>query len=171
MKTVSKKEARIKAGRKMIKALKDRGVKQETRLALIQMLVPVGLMRAEEELRQEAERLAGRRYARGKENGWWGSNPGYVYLGDQKVTVEVPRVRNRRTNREVPLSSYEGLQNPSMIDELMLNRVLKGLSERKYEEAAIRTGATFGINKSSVSRRFVRAAGNRRRPRSSRCGT
>jgi hypothetical protein len=38
MKTVSKKEARIKAGRKMIKALKDRGVKQETRLALIQML-------------------------------------------------------------------------------------------------------------------------------------
>ena len=163
MKTVSKKEARIKAGRKMIKALRDRGSKQETRLALIQMLVPVGLMRAEEELRLEAEQLAGRRYARGKENGWWGSNPGYVYLGDQKVTVEVPRVRNRRTNREVSLSSYEGLQNPTVIDELMLNRVLKGLSERKYEEAAIRTGATFGINKSSVSRRFVRATGRKLR--------
>lgn len=163
MKKVAKKTARIKAGKKMIRTLKEKGVNQQARLALIQMLVPVGLVAAEDEMEQEALALAGPRYERGKANSGWGSNPGSVYLADQKVSLLVPRVRNRQTNREIPLRSHQQLQNPGVIDEVVLKRVMKGLSQRAYGETALEVPATFGISKSSVSRRFIRASAKKLR--------
>jgi transposase-like protein len=163
MKKVANKSGRIKAGRELIRALRERGGGEESRLAAIQALVPVGLLAGEWEMRREARRLSGKRYARGKQNGAWGENAGFIYLGDQAVSVVVPRVRNRRTNQEVPLRSYQRLQDPGLIDQVVLNRVLKGLSQRSYEEAAIQTPATFGIKKSSVSRRFIKASGKKLR--------
>lgn len=163
MKKVANKWKRIKAGRKLIETLRDRGGDQESRLAAIQALVPVGLLASEWEMKREARRLSGRPYARGKENGPWGANPGFIYLGDQAVSVVVPRVRNRRTNQEVPLTIYQRLQHPGLINQVVLNRVLKGISQGSYEEAAIQTPATFGIKKSSVSRRFIKASGKKLR--------
>lgn len=163
MKKIANKSKRIKAGRKMIKALRERGGDEESRLAAIQALVPVGLLASEWAMKREARHLSGRPYARGKENGAWGANSGFIYLGDQAVSVLVPRVRNRRTNQEVPLMSYQRLQHPGLIDQAVLNRVLKGISQRNYEGAAIQTPATFGIKKSSVSRRFIKASGKKLR--------
>lgn len=163
MKKIAKKAKRIKAGRELIEGLRAKGGDQESRWAAIQALVPVGLLASEWEMKREARRLSGRPHARGKENGPWGMNPGYIYLGDQAVSVMVPRVRNRRTNEEIPLRSYQRLQHPGLIDEVILKRVLKGISQRNYEEAAIQTPATFGIKKSSVSRRFIKASGQKLR--------
>src|SRR5262245_55348635 len=64
----------------------------ELKMAAIQMLIPLGLAKVQEELLGEAQRLAGTPYGRGKTYGSWGQNPGSVYLGDQKVAVEVPRI-------------------------------------------------------------------------------
>ena len=162
-KKVAKKSGRIKAGRRRIARWGEDGVRQEGRWKMIRMLGPVGLGMAEKEMEAEAGRWVGRRYARGKTHGPWGSNAGSIYLGDQKVSVRVPRVRNRGSNEEVVLWSYQALQNPGTIDELVFRRVLKGLSQRCYEEAALGIPATFGISKSSVWRRFVKASGKRLR--------
>src|SRR5207244_3434111 len=119
MKKVAKKAQRIKAGEAMVRVLDRRGaVDREARLALIQFSIPVSLVAAVKEMKEEAEELAGQRYARGKINGPWGSNDGSIYLADQKVSVVVPRVRNRRTNQEISLPSYERLQHPGLIDEM-----------------------------------------------------
>lgn len=142
----------------MIRRFKNEREPLAVRLGLMQMLIPVGLVAVEEQMQAEVQALAGARYERGSGVDRWGYNGGSVYLGDQKVSVRVPRVRDRQTNREVPLNSYRGLQNPQMIDELTLRRVLKGLSQRSYEEAAIRIPATFGIRKNSVSKRFIKAS-------------
>src|SRR5208283_4917226 len=122
MARVSKKGLRIKQ-QKAFKELTEEDLRREARAAMIQELIPLGLAVVNEELQQEFEGLVGRKHARGKPMGPWGSNRGSVYLGDQKVAVEVPRVRQRATNQEVPLAMYESLQNPRVIDGLVLNRV------------------------------------------------
>jgi len=132
------------------------------RVAMIQALIPLGLMAVEEELAAEVERLAGKRYAHtGSTIKRWGSNRGSVFLGDQRVSVKVPRVRDAVAGREVGLNSYQALRDPGVIDNAVLGRVLNGISARKYEKVAMMVPETFGIKKSSVSRRFVKAARNK----------
>jgi transposase-like protein len=86
-----------------------------------------------------------------------------VYLGDQKVSIKVPRVRNRETNEEVPLSSYQQLQDPGIFNEVAYQRVINGLSQRKYARAALQVPETLGISKSSLSKRFVRESAEKLR--------
>ena len=60
--------------------------------------------------------------------------------------------------KEVPLDSSQCFQNPRSIDEVVFKRLIKWVSPRKYENAALEVPATFGIKKSSVSRKFIRAS-------------
>ena len=130
-----------------------------TRIELIQMLIPVGLQAIEEELQSEVSKLAGARYTRTHPDlKRWGCNEGSVFLGDQKMPIAVPRVRDILQGKEVPLSSYRDFQNPRSIDEVVFKRLINGISTRKYEKAALEVPATFGIKKSSVSRKFIRAS-------------
>jgi len=132
----------------------------DSRALLIQMLIPIGLKAVEADLQAEVTRLVGERYRRDNEVDFkrWGSNPGAVCLGDQKASIEVPRVRNTVTNSEKPLESYKALQNPQAMNEMVLTRVLHGLSTRNYEQAVQQVPATFGISKSTVSKRFIQAS-------------
>jgi hypothetical protein len=69
----------------------------DTRIALIQALIPLGLKAVEETLQHEISDLAGERYSRGMgQNHYnrWGSQRGSVYLADQKIPIEVPRIRD-----------------------------------------------------------------------------
>lgn len=135
----------------------------ESRLSMIQMLIPLGLRAVEEELQAEVRGLVGggRHDRNGGDNKRWGQNPGSVFLGDQKVKINVPRVRDLRKGSEVRLKSYERLQDPRHLDELALARVINGVSQSKYERAAEQVPETFGIKKSSVSRKFIRASAKR----------
>lgn len=133
----------------------------QTKVALIQALIPVGLNAVAEELEDEVKRLAGEKYSRseGKPGHYrWGSQPGSVYLSDQKVGVSVPRVRNTVRNEEVSLESYHLLQQPRNTDEGVLRRILLGLSCRNYEGCAEAVPEAFGLSASTVSRRFIKAS-------------
>ena len=161
MKKIIKKGKRIKGkGRiRLNRELLDQGWESEGRLAMIQMLIPLGLAAVEEELQSEVVRIAGARYSRDLPRyKRWGRNGGSVYLGDQKVSIAVPRVRDVLNDNEVTLSCYRGLQNPRSIDEAVFKRVINGISARKYEKAALSVPETFGIKKSSVSRKFIKAS-------------
>lgn len=159
MKKVSKKREGINERRRrlMEEALAAEPAK-EARLAAIQMLIPVGLSAVNEALQREWAGLVGERYARGKEIGPWGSNRGSVYLGDQKVRVKVPRARRRSTREEVPLINYIRLQQPGLIEEMALKRVLSGVSQGNYAEAALTVPETFGITRDAVSKKWIRAS-------------
>jgi len=132
----------------------------DTRIALIQALIPLGLQAVEDVLHQEVQRLAGPWYARGDGASHlvrWGRQRGSVYLADQKLPMLVPRVRNQQAGIEVPLQSYQRLQHPRAADEGMLRRILCGLSCRDYRTAAEAVPEAFGLSRSSVSRRYIRA--------------
>lgn len=136
----------------------ERDMKRESRLAAIQALIPLGLKAVEAELQEEIMELAGGRYGRNGDVKRWGSHPGSVFLGDQKNKILVPRARNIVMNEEVPLATYERLQNPQMLDDMALSRVIHGMSQRNYERAATHVPETFGIKKTSICRRFIRAS-------------
>ena len=130
-------------------------------LAMIQALIPLGLRAVEEALQQEVSALAGARYARhGGAPGVvrWGQQAGSIFLADQKLPITVPRVRDQVARSEVPLATYATLQTPRALDTGLFRRVLGGISCREYEAAAEAVPAAFGLAKSSVSRRFVRAS-------------
>ena len=139
----------------------ERDLGRESRLAMIQMLIPLGLQSVERELQAEVLGLAGERHARGGKLDRWGSNPGSVYLGDQKVAIRVPRVRDHESDVEVPLEAYERLQSPRVIDDIVLARAINGISQGKYERAVLAVPETFGVKKTSVCRRFMRASAKR----------
>ena len=130
-----------------------------SRVTMIQMLIPLGLQAIQMELEKEVEMLAGKRYSHTEgPNQRWGSNPGSVYLGDQKVALRVPRVRNAEKNQEISLETYNDFQSERIIDDHILRRVINGISNRKYEKVVTEVPETFGIKKSSVSKKFVKAS-------------
>jgi transposase-like protein len=133
----------------------------EVRVEMIQALIPLGLEAVHEMLQGAVTELAGGRYQRGPADRRfyrWGSERGSVYLADQKVPVQVPRVRDRHADREVRLAAYERLQAPRGGDAQLLGRVLRGLGCRNYEETAALVPEVFGLSASTVSRRFKRAS-------------
>ena len=129
--------------------------------SLIQALIPLGLMAVGDCLKADVARLAGARYRRGDGLAGhvrWGRQRGSVYLADQKLPIQVPRVRNRLTGQEAPLETYTRLQRPRGADAGLFRRVLKGLSCRDYEGCAEAAPEAFGLSPSTVSRRFIRAS-------------
>lgn len=141
--------------------LDDGTVTTPVTLAMIQALIPLGLKAVEEALVQEVTALAGPRYGRTDahpEVVRWGAQRGSIYLADQKLAIQVPRVRDRRAQCEVPLATYATLQTPRAGDVGLFRRVLGGISCREYEAAAEAVPEAFGLARSSVSRRFIRAS-------------
>jgi transposase-like protein len=142
-------------------ALDDGTLTTPAALAMIQALIPLGLKAVEQALVAEVIALAGPRYQRGDAHPdvvRWGKQPGSIYLADQKLAITVPRVRDRAAAREVPLATYTALQTPRANDVGLFRRVLGGLSCREYEAAAEAVPEAFGLARSSVSRRFIRAS-------------
>ena len=126
----------------------------DVRVSMIQALIPAGLEAVNRELQKDVLSLAGAKHARGKENVRWGRQNGSVYLLDQKVPMEVPRLRNKRHNIEVPLPCYRKMQDPYHGDEQVFKKLLNGLSTHRYQESAELVPEVFGISASNLSKRF-----------------
>jgi hypothetical protein len=98
----------------------------DAKLALIQALIPLGLLAVAQELKREVIALAGERYSRkGGLPGVvrWSRQRGSVYLGEQKVAVTYRRLRDQAQNREIPLPTYQGLQQPHPADQGILLKI------------------------------------------------
>ncbi len=134
---------------------------QDSLIALIQALIPLGLQAVHETLEKEVTALAGARYSRtGGQPGVvrWSAQQGSVYLLDQKLPITYTRVRDRLRKTEVPLPTYRQLGEPRAADTGLFRKVLHGLSCRRYETCAEAVPEAFGLSASSVSRRFIRAS-------------
>jgi len=125
---------------------------------LIQMLIPLGLKAVNDELQAELAQLTGERYRHDGGAMRWGHQAGSIYLGDEKIRIEVPRVRDVVEGREISLESYGRFQRPRQMDEGVMKKVLLGLSCNRYEETARTIPEAFGISRSTVSRRTIRAS-------------
>ena len=74
-------------------------------------------------------------------------------MGDRKISVRHPRLRG--PGGEIPLESYETLKKPGAFSEELLNKILLGISARKYRETLLETAGAFGVSPGTVSRHVV----------------
>ena len=136
------------------------GFDVDAKVEMIRALVPLGLMHVQELLDDEVTELAGARHARkeslvrGRRHG---SNPGTVRLAGQRVPIRVPRVRSV-AGGEIPLRSYEAAREDGQVNDVLLKRVLYGISCRNYEAAAESVPGAIGLSSSTVSRSFIQAS-------------
>jgi transposase-like protein len=90
----------------------------------------------------------------------WGSEPGYCVLNGQKIPLQRPRVRDTR-QREVPLGSYEMMQRASLMDDSVWQKVMNGLTTRRYSDVVKELEQAYGIEKSTISEHFIEASRQR----------
>jgi len=126
----------------------------DVKVDFIQALIPLGLKAVGDMLKEEVESLAGPKKKHGKINTRWGSQDGSVYLRDQKIPIDVPRVRNKMNNIEVPLAAYQKMQQPYREDIQTFKKLLNGISTHKYRESAELVPEVFGLSASNMSQRF-----------------
>jgi putative transposase len=91
-----------------------------------------------------------------------GHGRGSVSLGGRRVPVERPRMRAVDGSGELPVPSYELFSSTEALGRMALERMLAGLSTRRYpvglEPVGTRTEQSArSTSKSAVSRRFVAA--------------
>jgi transposase-like protein len=90
-----------------------------------------------------------------------GHEDGAVTLGGRRVPVRRPRVRAADGGGEVGLPSYELFSSAEVLGRMALERMLAGLSTRRYgrglEPVGEQVEAAASTSRSAVSRRFVAA--------------
>jgi putative transposase len=89
-----------------------------------------------------------------------GHESGEVTLGGRRVAVERPRVRSADGAAEVRLQTYEYFADRDPLSKAVLERMLAGVSTRRYRRTQEPVGrgveqAARSTSKSSVSRTFV----------------
>lgn len=110
-------------------------------------------------MQAEVEELVGERSQRQAERtaNRWGTEKGYCVVMGQKVPVQRPRVRTT-DNREVRLGSYEMFHRGEPLTETVWEKLMLGLSTRKYGQAVREFTQAYGLEKSAVSEHFIEAS-------------
>jgi putative transposase len=110
-------------------------------------------------MQEEVRELVGERSQRQAERTAhrWGSERGYCVVMGQKVPVERPRVRST-DDQEVRLGSYAMFHRGEPLTETVWEKLMLGLSTRKYGQAVREFTEAYGLEKSAVSEHFIEAS-------------
>jgi len=109
-------------------------------------------------MQEEVRELVGERSRRlpDRTANRWGTEHGYCVVMGQKVPIERPRVRSEE--KEVRLGSYELFHRGEPLTETVWEKLMLGLSTRKYGEAVRQFTEAYGLEKSAVSEHFIEAS-------------
>jgi transposase-like protein len=89
-----------------------------------------------------------------------GHEPGEVTLGGRRVAVERPRARSADGRSELPLQTYAHFADRDQLSRVVLERMLAGVSTRRYRRTQEPVGSQVeqvarSTSRSAVSRTFV----------------
>jgi putative transposase len=128
----------------------------DTQHLLISAFLPPAVKAFIQELEREVTEVCGGRYEHGKANHRWGTQNGSIILGNQHVAIERPRVRSK-DGREVVLKTYSDFQNPALFEQAVFTEGIKKVSQRDYEKGVSKIANSFGLKKSQISKRWIKA--------------
>ena len=124
-----------------------------------ELIRQAGLQLMDLMMQAEVEALAGERSQRQAERtaSRWGSERGYCVVMGQKVPIQRPRVRTT-DDKEVRLGSYEMFHRGEPLTETVWEKLMLGLSTRKYGQAVREFREAYGLEKSAISEHFIEAS-------------
>jgi putative transposase len=131
----------------------------DVKIDLLQNHLSICQIIANQIMEEEVRQYTGLRYSRERPREVrycrWASNPGSIRVGDTKIPIRVPRIRNMDEGKFESLESYQRMKDMDAPTEQLIKAVLKGLSMRDYKSVIDHMGEGFGLSKSAVSERFV----------------
>jgi len=131
--------------------------------ALDEVMLDMGRMVAESIMLIEREELTGPDYYPTNPSlQKWAHEKGSIFIGDQKLKTQRPRLRDV-VHGEVPLKSYQALHSSGQFSEELLQKVLRGISAQKYGETVIEAANAFGVSPTAVSNKIVELTGQKLR--------
>ena len=133
----------------------------ELQIELRSFASSAGLFVMKELMQLETDHRAGAPYERHTDIDRWGTQLGFVRLAGQKLAVERPRMRSKSKGVDVPLETYKAFQNPEHTSEQVYERLIGGLSTRRYERTVDDMLEGYGVSRSAVSRQMVEATAAR----------
>jgi putative transposase len=124
-----------------------------------ELIRQAGLQLMELLMEEEVKQLTGERSRPmpGRTANRWGRERGYCVVMGQKVPVERPRVRSTE-DREIRLGSYEMFHRGEPLTETVWEKLMLGLSTRKYGKVVREFTEAYGLEKSAVSEHFIEAS-------------
>ncbi|HVI79246.1 MAG TPA: IS256 family transposase [Candidatus Acidoferrum sp.] len=128
-----------------------KGVGELIRQAGLQLMDLLMQEEVREVVGERSQRQAERRANR------WGVEHGYCVVMGQKVPIERPRVRTT-DDKEVRLGSYEMFHRGEPLRETVWEKLMLGLSTRKYGQAVRQFTEAYGLEKSAISEHFIEAS-------------
>jgi putative transposase len=128
--------------------------------SLTSFATEMGLKVATLLLEDEVNQRCGERYERVPERTVtrYGHQGGVAVIAGQKLPIVRPRMRYTRQCGEADLETYARLQSPEAMPESVLKRLVRGVSCRDYQGVVELAREGFGVQRSSVSRSFVKAS-------------
>jgi transposase-like protein len=132
------------------------------REGLLALSVGVGLGVLAELMEEEVVEVVGHKgkHDRGRVAVRHGRKAGEVTLGGRRVGVKRPRVRSADGSGELPLATYRHFADRDPLARVVLERMLAGVSTRRYGRVQEPIGKELeqharSVSKSSISRAFV----------------
>lgn len=116
------------------------------------------LSTAVELIEQDMIRLCGDPFARKKKGLCHRGGSEFTSLMVDGAKMSFRKPRARKNGREVDLPTLSALRDQDLLDQQMLDRLLRGVSTRNYGAVINGFSDKTGISKSSVSRAFKRAS-------------
>jgi transposase-like protein len=139
-------------------------IAESAKEGLLALAVGTGMQVMAAMFAEDAERLCGPdgKHNPGRTGYRHGSEAGSVTLGGRRVPVTRPRVRAADGSGELHLPSYDLFSSTEILGRMALEKMLAGLSSRRYGHGLEPAGqaveeAAAATSKSAVSRRFVAA--------------
>jgi len=131
----------------------------EIQMELFSHITEISKLIANQFFQDEVHQKAGSRYERvsreEQKYSRWGSNPGSIQIGDERVKMQIPRLYNTDTNKTEGLENYKKLREIETPADELVRKIIFGLSEKNYGEVAKTTLGSFGLSQSTVSRQFI----------------
>src|SRR5690242_9832957 len=140
------------------------GIAESAKEGLLALAVGTGLQVMAAMFEEDVARLCGPGGRHNPDRAGYrhGAGAGSVTLGGRRVPVTRPRVRAADGSGELRLPSYDLFSSTEILGQLALEKMLAGLSSRRYTAGLEPAGlaveeAAAATSKSAVSRRFVAA--------------
>jgi len=128
---------------------------------LLALSVSVGLGVLSEMMAWEVDEVCGPKHKHNPDRTAYrhGTDDGTVTLGGRRLEIERPRMRAKDGSGEVPVRTYEHFADRDPLQRVVMERMLAGVSTRRYRRTQEPVGEQIEVkarstSKSSISRTF-----------------
>ena len=128
----------------------------EIQTSLFNHYIELSKLLANQLFEEEIHQKAGLKYEHSlRQYSRWGSNPGSIRLGRERIKMKIPRLYNKKESKTESLESYKKLKEISSPTDELIKKIIFGISQKNYSEVSRLTAESFGLSQSSISKSFV----------------